>query len=86
MPDPTSSGRRATISAARLDLLMTLSQLWLAYVGVGGNGSLTALERWMEGAAEIPDRDYDYLAQGLNDELAERGQDHPVPYCEELAG
>ena len=85
MPDSAFPGRRATISAARRDLVMNINELWLAYVGLGGNAGLTVLQEWIEGTADIPDRDYDYLAQGLNDAFVERGQHHPVAYCEDLA-
>ena len=75
-----TSGRGATISAARRELAMTVPELWLAYVAVGGNATLTVVGAWIEGNGDIPDRDYDYLAQGLNDQFVERGGDHPIAY------
>lgn len=80
MPAASVSARGATICAASQELAMTVQELWLAYVGVGGNATLAALRTWMAGTADIPDRDYDYVVQGLNDRFIDRGQDHRVAY------
>jgi len=80
MPAATPSPRPAAISAARQELAMTVQEVWLAYITVGGDGTLALLRRWVAGNAAIPDRDYDFIAQGLNDHFVERGQNHPVAY------
>ncbi len=59
---------------------MTVRSLWISYFAVGGNASLAEVENWLSGAAEPHDREYDLLAQALNDHFAEQDLDHPVPY------
>ena len=61
---------------------MTPQEVWLGYVGVGGDRTLAVVRTWLTGAAEIPDRDYDFLAQALNDRFTDRGVNHPVAYRE----
>jgi hypothetical protein len=61
---------------------MTLQEVWLAYVAVGGDAPIHTLGPWLAGTAEIPDRDYDFIAQGLNDRFVDRGLNYPVAYSE----
>ncbi len=59
---------------------MSGRSLWIAYFAVGGNASRAEVESWVSGAAELHDREYDLLAQALNDQFAGQDLDHPVPY------
>ncbi len=68
------------LEAGRKQLGMGLRHLWIAYFAVGGNSTPEQVRRWMSGADEPSGRDHNYLAQVLNDEFVERGQDHPVRY------
>jgi hypothetical protein len=68
------------LAAGREQLGMGLRRLWIAYFGVGGNGTPEQVERWMSGADEPSGRDHNFLAQVLNDEFVERGGNHPVRY------
>ncbi len=77
------SARTAAIATARRELTMTVTELWLAYISVGGNQPLPALQGWLAGATEIPDRDYDFLVQALNDGFADRGENHPMAYSDQ---
>ena len=80
------SPRTAALTTARRELAMTVPELWLAYIGVGGNGTLPAIQAWLAGGTEIPDRDYDFLVQALNDGFADRGENHPVAYSDHFVG
>ena len=78
---PTSPAPRSvTLTAAREHLDLPVAAVWLAYLSVGGNEPLRAIAAWLTGARDVPDREYDLMAQGLNDHFVERGLDHPVGY------
>jgi hypothetical protein len=68
------------LEAGRDQLGMGLRYLWIAYFGLGGNGTPEQVERWMSGADDVSGPDHNLLAQVLNDEFVERGGDHPVRY------
>jgi hypothetical protein len=74
--------RNSAIAAARQELALTPQEVWLGYVSVGGDRTLAVMRTWLTGGAEIPDRDYDFIAQALNDRFIERGLNHPVAYSE----
>jgi hypothetical protein len=82
MSDAAVLSRGGMISRARQELAMTVPEVWLAYIGVGGDATLALLRTWVAGKSAIPDRDYDFIVQGLNDRFVDRGQNHPVPYSE----
>ena len=68
------------IADSRRRLGLSALKLWMGYFAVGGNGSLTDVTDWLSGASELSVRDYDLLAQAMNDEFVVLGLDHPVPY------
>jgi hypothetical protein len=82
MPVGGAPFRSTGIAAASQELALTPHDVWLGYVGVGGDGTLAAVRAWLTGRVEIPDRDYDFLAQALNDRFIDRGLNYPVPYSE----
>jgi hypothetical protein len=71
------------LEAAREHLLLPLADLWLAYVSIGGDASPADLGEWLGGRRDVPDRDYDFLAQALNEAFIEQGMDHPIAYTGE---
>ncbi len=76
-----ASTRQLTgITDSRRRLGLSAMSLWIAYFAVGGNGSLADLTDWLSGATELTVRDYDLLAQAMNDQFVALGMDHPVPY------
>jgi hypothetical protein len=59
---------------------MSMNELWLRQVSVGGTAGSLETEAYVLGVL-TPDRfQYDVLAQALNEHFVERGQDHPVGY------
>ena len=68
------------LAAGRDRLGIGFRDIWIAYFGVGGNGTSDQVERWLSGIDDVPSRDHNFLAQVLNEEFAERGGDHPVRY------
>ncbi len=75
------------LDRARRDLGLSVESLWLAYVGLGGTASLIETGRYFAGEAPaVTARQYDYMAQALNDRYIDIGGNHPVPYSEALRG
>jgi hypothetical protein len=62
-----------------------LSDLWMAYVGIGGSLTSAELEEALQGRRSLSDHEHDVVAQALNDHFTSIGQDHPVAYSHELA-
>jgi hypothetical protein len=63
---------------------LSVTELWWAYLLLGGTASPREVEGFLAGALD-PDRgQYNRLAQALNDRFIDLGQDHPVPYAEGL--
>ena len=77
--------RPALLDEARLDLGLSLTDLWLAYFTLGGTKTPTELGSYLA-AGDEPDRapttdaDHDAVVHALNEAFADRGEDHPVPY------
>jgi hypothetical protein len=69
---------------ARHQLGWSVETLWLAYAGLGGSASLRKVGEFLRTGSGLTARQYDYLAQALNDCFVENGQDHPVPYSETM--
>lgn len=61
-----------------------VGDVWIAYVGLGGDLSTSQIESFLMGGSPLEAGDYDRLVQVANEEFMDRGQDHPVPYAEEL--
>jgi hypothetical protein len=64
---------------------MRLSELWTAYVGLGGSLTVEDLDTALCGARSLSAHEHDLVAQAMNDHFTERGQNHPVAYSNELA-
>jgi hypothetical protein len=71
---------------ARHELGLSLGDLWLAYLGVGGSATLPQLDAYLTGGTGFNGAQHDYVAQALNDCFVGRGGNHPVPYAETFRG
>jgi hypothetical protein len=60
--------------------------LWISYVGLGGDLTLAELESFLDGLTALRAGDYDRLAVVANEELRDRGAPSPVPYSEDVGG
>ncbi len=76
--------RASILRAAQDELRITLEDVWLGYVAVGGDASLGDVEAWLAGTTEPGDHDHDLMAQAFNDRFLEAGMNHPVAYAEAL--
>jgi hypothetical protein len=64
-----------------LDLAdISIEQLWLEQVGLGGTVGLLETEAYVLGLLEADAYRHNLLAQALNEHFLEIGQDHPVAY------
>ena len=73
------------LEAARQQAGLTNRDLWLGYCSLGGMAGPATLTAYLAGDV-IPTRaEYDLVAQALNDTFVEAGDDHPVPYAEDLS-
>jgi tryptophanase len=59
-------------------------QLWVDYVGVGGACTPQTMGALLSGDEPLGRRQYDFLAQALNERYMDLGMNHPVPYFDEL--
>ena len=59
---------------------LSVGQLWWAYLALGGTASPTTLAAYLSGEMRPDARQYDLIAQALNDRLTDLASDQPVPY------
>ncbi len=69
-----------TAEAARAHVGWSLVDLWIAYVALGGVGDPGELQATLSGEPAVRLRDYDVLAQTLNEQLVHIGSDDRLPY------
>jgi len=72
------------LDAARQEVGLSEDELWVAYVALGGSLSGPQLRQFFHDGQTLSAREYDYLAQALNDRYIDRGENHAVPYAEVL--
>jgi len=72
----------AVLEAARRQAGLSLDELWMAYFALGGAQSSDGLRDYLAGAGS-PLRDYDVVAQAINERFADQGENHPVPYSDD---
>jgi len=68
------------LDLSRIDLGMSTSDVWLGYLGVGGDASLLEVESWLGGTSIASAYDFDLLVQSVNDCAVGSGQPHPGRY------
>jgi hypothetical protein len=74
----------AVLEAARVQAGMEPAEVWLAYFALGGMESPEIVRAILAGSFAPSRADYDLLAQALNERFIDRGNDHPVPYRDEI--
>jgi hypothetical protein len=77
-----SASGHAVLEAGRVQAGMSFDDLWLEYFALGGTAPPEELRDYLAGGAGP--MDYDVVAQAINERFVDRGEDHPVPYSEEL--
>lgn len=64
---------------------LSLRDLWLGYVSLGGSLPPDVIDRFCRSAETLQNHDYDLIAQAINERYIERGELPPLPYAEEIA-
>jgi hypothetical protein len=73
------------LGAARMRAGLSERELWVGYLSLGGTAGPAALDAYLDGSATPSGAQYDVIAQALNDTFVARGENHPVPYAEDLS-
>jgi hypothetical protein len=76
----------APVRAALTMLGLPIEQLWTEYLGIGGDLALRDLAEFVAGQSALSEREYDRLAQAINERFMEQDENHPLAYAEDLTG
>ena len=68
------------LERARVEVGLTLDELWFRYFELGGMSTSLELEAYLFDALAATDHDRDIIAVALNERYTELGGDHPIPY------
>jgi hypothetical protein len=68
------------IETARQHAELSVDDLWIRCMGLGGVLSRPDLEAFLQGDSPLNVQEYNVLAQALNERFMDRDQDSPVPY------
>jgi hypothetical protein len=68
------------LDAARLDLGLSVYDLWVLYIGAGGHHDAFTLRRYLAGNHTLDDHEHDHIVLALNEAYEDAGDDHPIPY------
>jgi hypothetical protein len=81
-----STPDRRILDAGRIQAGMSFEELWMAYFALGGTASARTIRSYLlhERPDPVTDSEYDLLAQAINERFLDQGQDHPLPYRDEL--
>ncbi|RBY84938.1 hypothetical protein [Blastococcus sp. TF02A-30] len=71
--------RHELVEAARVRGELTVSDLWLRYVALGGNGDLFDVDGYLNGLLQLNPFDQDVLATAVNERLEELYRSVRVP-------
>lgn len=74
----------ASIEMARTLLGLTLEELWLEYVTLGGSLPSSDIGAFLAGTGELSDHDHDMVVHALNERFVDQAMDHPLAYAEDL--
>jgi hypothetical protein len=72
------------LEAARQHLEFSMRDLWLRCLGLGGLLGPAELAACLEGRQTLGRREYDVMAQALNEGFMDEGRGHPVPYADDV--
>ncbi|WP_143030317.1 hypothetical protein [Blastococcus aurantiacus] len=67
------------MDAARVRAQLTVQDLWLRYLALGGTGDAFDLDGYLQGLVPLEPFQQDVLAQALNEALTEQYRSHLIP-------
>ena len=59
---------------------LSLAELWLRYVAIGGDASKAQLASYARGQVCPDSYEHNLIAQAINEHFTDRGEDHPGSY------
>ncbi len=71
------------LEQGRLDVGLSLGELWFRYFELGGLRTALEVEAYLYGALILTPHDSDVIAAALNERFSELGGDHPIPYSDD---
>ena len=75
----TSDEHHRRMGAARVRAELTVQDLWLRYVALGGTGDAFDLDGYLQGLVPLETFQQDVLAQALNEALEDSYHAHRIP-------
>ena len=75
----TSDDRHRTVEAARVGAGLSVQQLWLRYLALGGAGDAFDVDGYLQGVMSLETFQQDVLAQAVNEALEQRFRSLQVP-------
>ncbi len=72
---------RGVLERARVIAEMTGRELWLRYLGLGGDATPKDVDAYLAGRLEPTRREYNILVDALNERFMELGFRSPVQYA-----
>jgi len=75
----TSDERHQRMDAARVHAQLTVQDLWLRYLALGGTGDAFDLDGYLQGLVPLDTFQQDVLAQALNEALRDLHQSYLIP-------
>ena len=71
---------RTELEAGRQLAGLTLDQLWLAYLALGGFAPRDKLRRELAGSVPLSANEHDLIAHTINERFMDLGANHPIAY------
>lgn len=81
----TSDERYRRMDAARVRAQLTVQDLWLRYLALGGTADAFDLDGYLQGLVLLDTFQQDVLAQALNEALRDLYQSHLIPLSTPVA-
>jgi hypothetical protein len=75
----TGNNRHRRMDAARVHAELTVHELWLRYLALGGTGDAFDLDGYLQGLVPLETFQQDILAQALNEGLDDLYRAHRIP-------
>ncbi len=75
----TAEKRYRQMDAARIRAELSVQDVWLRYLALGGTGDAFDLDGYLQGLTPLEPFQEDVLAQALNEALRELYQTHRIP-------
>src|SRR3712207_5678535 len=75
----TSDERHRRMNAARIRAELTVQDLWLRYLALGGTGDAFDLDGYLQGLVPLDGFQQDVLAQTLNEALDDSYRSYRIP-------